>query len=163
MPFTNIVSFTLSEEELNEINSSLDTLERILTPKTISLNPELRRELPKMGDKSLGFVEKAIDLGEHHPEFLPQFVDLEEAKKDLDGVNTIRPVKRRIGFIFQRLEDTGIQAGSEAYSAGRGIYDQIKMLAKSVQSVEAQKARDELKARYLGKPVKSTEEETASA
>lgn len=163
MPLTNNVSFTLSEEELNEINSALDNLYRILEPKTISLTPELRQELPKMGDKSLAFVEKALELGEQNPEFVPQFVNLEEAKKDLNGFKTIRSVKRIIDVLNQKLEDTGIQAGNEAFSASRGIYDQIKMMAKAIHSVEAQKARDELKARFLGKPVKSTEQETVSA
>jgi hypothetical protein len=163
MPHTNIVSFTLSEEELNEINSALDILERILLPKTISLTPEIRQELLKMGDKTVAFVEKAIEMGDHNPEFVPQFVDLEETKKDFNGVKTIRSVNRRIGAISQRLDDTAMQAGSEAYSACRGIYGQIQMIAKATQSVEAQKARDELSVRFIVRSAKSKEQETASA
>lgn len=163
MAITNYVSFTLSEEEAKEVNSALDTLERILNPKTVSLTPEIRRELPKMGDKTIAFVEKAIELGDQNPEFVPQFIDLDEAKKDLDGVKIIRTINRRVEVLSQRLEDSGMQAGTEAYSAGRSIYDQIKMLAKSTHSTEAQKARDELSVRFVGKQVKNKEQETVSA
>ncbi|NLE25906.1 MAG: hypothetical protein GX625_11310 [Clostridiaceae bacterium] len=163
MPHTNNVSFTLSEEELNDINSALDTLERILLPKTISLTPEIRHELLKMGDKTIAFVEKSLEYGEQNHQFVPQFVDLEEAWKDLNGVKTIRTVDRRIDVLSQRLDDTRMQAGSEAYSASRSIYGQIQLIAKATHSVEAQKARDELKARFMGRSAKPNEQETVSA
>lgn len=63
MAITNKVRFTLSDLELSEINTALDTLYRILAPKTISLTPKQRRSLAKIGDKSLAFAEKAIELG----------------------------------------------------------------------------------------------------
>ncbi len=149
MPHTNIVSFTLSEEELNAINSALDTLEKILLPKTISLAPEMRHELQKMGDKTISFVEKAFEYGDRNHDFVPKFIEMEEAWKDLNGVKTIRTVDRRINVLSQRLEDTRMQAGSEAFSAARSIYGQIQLIADATHSVEAQNARDELKARFV--------------
>ena len=63
MTITNKVRFTLSDQELLEINTALDTLYRILAPKTISLTPKQRRGLAKIGDKTFAFAEKALELG----------------------------------------------------------------------------------------------------
>jgi len=163
MTITNIVSFTLSDEELAEVNAAMDTMSRIMGPKTISLTPELRHELPKMGDKTLAFVEKAIEVANQNPGFVPSFMDMAETNRDLDAFRTLRVIGRKLAVMTQQIEDTGIQAGSEAYTAALGIYGHIKSVVKAVGSVESQKAKDELSARFPGNRAKSVEPEPVSA
>lgn len=162
MPITNDVNSTISEEDLKEISAVLDKLYGMLEPKTISLTPKLRQKLPKIGDKNLAFVEKTIDLAVKNPDFVPSFVNLEESKKDFNRAKTIRVIKRKIGIINQKLEDTGIKSGNEAFSASLVIYNHITDMAKTIRSVEAQKARDELSVRFRRNSSKSKGQKAAS-
>jgi len=163
MGITNKVSFTISDEELARVNGALDTLSEVLEPKVLSLTPESRQELPKMGDKTLSFVEKAIELGNQNPDFVPPFADLPETNIDLNGFRTLRVINRRLEALSQKLGDTGIQSGSEAYTVALGIYNQIKAVAKAVGSAESQQAEEELRARFPGTRVKPKDPEPVSA
>ena len=57
----NLVSVSITPEELKQISGAIDTLKTTLLPKLKVLNPTERQELPKMGDKSLAFVKKALE------------------------------------------------------------------------------------------------------
>ncbi len=163
MSITNKVSFTLTDEELTEVNAALDTLYRILEPKTIDLTPELRKELPKMGDKTFAFVEKAIELGNQNPDFVPSFVDIKEANVDFQAFKILRVANRRIEALTQKLEDTQLQSGSEVFMVTLGIYNQIKAVAKALGTVESQKAKNELGIRFPGNSAKMKASEPLSA
>jgi hypothetical protein len=39
-------------------------------------------ELSKMGDKTLAFVQKALEYAEANPTLVPAYLDIAEAKKD---------------------------------------------------------------------------------
>jgi len=162
MAITNKVRFTLSDLELSEINTALDTLYRILAPKTISLTPKQRRSLAKIGDKSLAFAEKAIELGNQNPDFVPPYVNMEEANIDFQALKLLRMLERKINNLSQLLEDTETQSGNEANTVARGIYDQITDIAKEVGSVESQKAKEELRSRYPKTSTKAKVSESPS-
>lgn len=163
MSITNKVSFILNNEELSEINAALDTLHRVLVPKTIALTPAIRRELAKMGDKTFAFVEKGMELGNQNPDFVPLFVDLNEANTDFQAFKLLRMINRRIDALSQLLEDTQIQSGNEVFMVTLGIYNQIKAVVKAVGSVESQKAKDELSVRFPGNAAKMKNSEPQSA
>jgi hypothetical protein len=52
----NLVSLNISEADLAEFKASINTLSTKLLPHLITLSPEERQELPKMGDKTVSFV-----------------------------------------------------------------------------------------------------------
>ena len=54
----NLVSVSITPEELKQISGAIDTLKTTLLTKLKVLNPTERQELPKMGDKSLAFVRQ---------------------------------------------------------------------------------------------------------
>ena len=162
MAITNKVSFTISDEELTEVNGALDAISRIFEPRAISLTPESRRDLPKMGDKTIAFVEKTIELANQNPDFVPPFVDLSEMNVDLNGFKALRVINRRLEALSQMLDDTGIQSGSEAYSVALSIYNQVKAVAKATHSAESQQAEKELSARFPGNPAKPKDPEPVS-
>lgn len=155
MSITNKVSFVLTDQELSEINTALDTLYRILVPKTIALTPKLRKELAKMGDKTFAFAEKGMELGNQNQAFVPTYIDMSEANIDFQAFKLLRMINRKIDALSQLLEDTQIQSGNEVYSVVLKIYDQIKAIVESIGSVEAQKAKDELSARFPGNATKT--------
>jgi hypothetical protein len=61
MPIQNQVAVTFTEEQITQIRGALQTLDTVLKPQLIQLGPQSRQELPKMGDKSIGFVSKTLE------------------------------------------------------------------------------------------------------
>ena len=57
----NRISATLSQADQQAVLSAINTIRQKL-PFLIDLSPEERHTLPKMGDKSRGFVSQALDL-----------------------------------------------------------------------------------------------------
>ena len=47
----------------------------------MDLSPQDRRELPKIGDKTLTFVAKSLDYAMAHPELCPPYLDVPEFQK----------------------------------------------------------------------------------
>ena len=47
----------------------------------MDLSPQDRRELPKIGDKTLTFVAKSLDYAMAHPELCQPYLDVPEFQK----------------------------------------------------------------------------------
>jgi len=54
----NEISFKLTDEEITQLDQAVETITKVLGSKLTTLDPERRRELLHMGDKSVAFVEK---------------------------------------------------------------------------------------------------------
>lgn len=56
---------------------------------SIVVIPEERHELPKMGEKTVGFVQKTVEDCKENPELVPQFLDVTEPTSDVEAVELI--------------------------------------------------------------------------
>ena len=140
-------SFHLSDEESAQIEGAIQTLATVLEPKLLTLTPDERKELPKMGDKTVAFVEKAVEYGEEYPQYIPDFIDVPEAKADFDAVKDIRNYFNQILRLSTEMEDSMLIAGSEAYSSALSIYKVLKNAA-SMGQPGAEQAAEELAKRF---------------
>jgi DNA relaxase NicK len=52
---------SIPQDVLAQAQSYIDSANAVLAPYLLPLTPSERRDLPKMGDKTLSFVEKAQD------------------------------------------------------------------------------------------------------
>ena len=86
----NLLSLTLSDEQLRAVDDALTALETSLT-SLISLTPEQRRALNRMGPKSENFCRQTMTVLEQNPQVLPPSVDLQEAKAGLAALGKLRP------------------------------------------------------------------------
>ena len=146
----NKISFALTDEEKNRVNQALEALQSILKPKLISLAASDKRELPKMGDKTLAFVEKSLEYAGMYPGFIPDFIDVQEAKTDLERVKELRQLLMPLERITNEIDDTLTLAGSEAYSSSLSVYKVLKNAACMGQPGAAE-ASYELRSRFPGK------------
>ena len=69
------VSWSLTPAEQAEVDAAIATLQRVLGTKFKNLTPQERQERPKMGDKTVAFVEKVLEYADTHPQFLPPYVE----------------------------------------------------------------------------------------
>jgi len=117
----NRVSAELSEADQQAVLAAIETIRQKL-PFLIDLTPEQRRSLPKMGDKSRAFVSKALTIAQHNSNFLPRSFSVEEMERDVGLIESLQPIMVSLTRLFEQLEDTFTEVGSEAYSAALVVY-----------------------------------------
>lgn len=148
----NKVSIDLQAAAITAINNTLNTLKQQLV-FMVNLTADEKQALPKMGDKTLAFVEKAFDFGRQYPGLVPPFVSTEEMRKDLETAQKLRAISQTLTDLSTRAEDTLMLAGSEAYMASLAIYQNIKLSARNNVG-GAKSAYDDLSARFPGRSAK---------
>jgi hypothetical protein len=152
----NKVSFKLTDEEKKQVKDALGVLTSVLEPKLVSLSASDKKELPKMGDKTVAFVEKSLEYAEQYPDFVPNFIDVNESKIDLQSVRVLRQFFLPLERITNLVDSTITLAGSEAFSSSLSIYKILKNAAAMGQPGAAEATAD-LSNRFPGKKRTTTE------
>lgn len=137
----------IAAARLQKVQAALDVIKTELGPLLISLTPDERKSMPRMGDKTVAFVQKATDYATSNPTFVPGFVKLDELKQDAAGVAALLPILRQLEQLALDADSTAMVAGSEAYVNALTIYQNIKFLAENKQP-GAQAAFDDLRQRF---------------
>lgn len=149
MAQSNQFELAINPEDQAAIDAAIDTLLTRLAPHLKSLTVDERKELPKMGDKSVAFVEKAREYAGQNPHLVPSFLDLAMFDADLQGSSLLSRYTRALAPLMSALEDSRMLAGSEAYQAALMIYHNAKMGA-SAGIPNAKAVYDDLAARFPG-------------
>jgi hypothetical protein len=140
--------------KINEINLSF-------APYIVPLTPTERKEILKMGEKTLNFVEKAHDLAHSNPKLVPAFLDMDAFDIDFSDAHGLWTLITGVLRLYENLCDTEMIAGSEAYQAALVFYNSVKSAA--AQDVDGAKAvYEQLYSRFSnnGRKGGSTETET---
>ena len=126
----NLISLTLSEAELAEMDAAISTLETTLCRHMIDLSVAERRSLAKMGDKSEAFCRQTLNVLSQNPGVVPANLDLDEAKRDLLALDQLRSRTTRLRQLLGRAEDTETALGSDVMNAALNGYALLKVLGK---------------------------------
>jgi hypothetical protein len=132
----NKINFTITAETITQVNEGLATISSALKPYLLALSPEERQELPKMSDKTLPFVNKALDYLSRVPEFAPPYMDVEGLQNDMAVYNQLMPLLRQVRILSDNLDDTVMQAGGESYMAKSIADDLSKRFERSTTESE---------------------------
>ena len=126
----NLISLTLSEAELAEMDASIGALEATLSRHLMDLSVDERRSLPKMGDKSEAFCRQTLNVLSQNPQVVPAGLDLAEARRDLLALDQLRSRTTRLRQLLGRAEDTETALGSDVMRASLEGYALLKVLGK---------------------------------
>jgi hypothetical protein len=162
MPKENAVSIQIPAAELKKMLDAFKIIESVLKPYLIALTPEERKQLPKMSDKTVPFVEKTLDYAKSNPQFAPAYMSIPELKIDIEAVYTLTQVARPLDQLREGLSDTTMLAGSEAYIAALAYYNSVKQAAK-MNVPGARAIYDDLSKRFPGRPKLETVKEVTQA
>jgi hypothetical protein len=132
---------------LEELKRKVKEMGDLLNPYALALTPQERRTLPKMGEKTVSFVEKAHELATDNPDLCPHFFRLDEFTIDIKDATGLRSVKTGVVQVQEVLDDIELLAGSEAYQAALAFYNYVKMLAAR-DVPQAKAVYEELKKRF---------------
>lgn len=125
----NLIDLELSADSLAAIDAALATLETHLTP-LLGLDPDSRRGLTKMGDKSEAFCRQAVVAFSQNAEVLPRNFDLPAYQRDLATLDALRPRRQRLGRLQELLEDSEMAVGSDLMTASLEGYAVLKVAGK---------------------------------
>jgi hypothetical protein len=140
----NKISATLSEKDKEAILNAIETI-RNKMPFLISLSSDDIKSLMRMGTQSKDFVDKALEIAKQNEEILPRAFDVNEMSKDVVLYRDLGAIRIALMQLMEQLESTYVLVGSEAFAAGRLIYNQIKTTGNNEGLVSA---ADEMKKRF---------------
>lgn len=149
MPESNRISATLAAGAITAINGAIATI-RTNLPFLMSLTPEERKKLPKLGDGRVALLEDALPLMVANPDLVPSYTQIAEVTKDGDLRDALDPIFNSIATLCQDVEDTEMIVGSELYNAIRGFYLNCREAAK--RGVATAQAVVDVLAKYFARP-----------
>lgn len=112
----NQVTTAIPPAELAQVLDHLRQARALLAPYLHPLTPDERKNIVKMGDKSVGFMAKLLDYAANNPAFVPGFVSFEELKQDVGVATDLLPVEQLAAQLALDLNSTVMLAGSEGMS-----------------------------------------------
>jgi hypothetical protein len=153
----NLVSFAFTEADFTDLKQKISEIQAKIEGFAIELHLDNKRELKTLGDRSLPFTEQAFFFANQQKTLVPAFVSMEEFSKDLNLFKQSKELIKMLEVTLERLNDTYIAAGSDAFSTARKIYDSVKSAIKG-NIPGAAVAFDELKKRYIRMKGKTEEQ-----
>ena len=126
--YTNIDA-TVTDSQRTAVFTAIANIESSLT-FLINLTAQERQSLPKMGSSSQAFVSKALEIAANNPQFIPPYADIPAMQKDYDLALRLQGIEMQLASLHEKVSDTNLAAGSEAYITGLTIYNSLKAAAK---------------------------------
>ena len=105
-------------------------------PFLVTLSPEERRKLLKMGDKSLAFVKNSVSAAQSNRDILPASFDVEELVRDYELATTLTELLTSMRQLTEQVDDTLLAVGSEAMTSSLTVYDYVKTAAKKTPGLK---------------------------
>jgi hypothetical protein len=150
MSAQNLVSATLSDEDKAAVLAAIATIKTKL-PFLVGLDEAARRELPRLGDKTLGYDQDCAAGMAAMPELIPSFVNQAELAKDRALWGPLGEILGQLGPLAQALQDTFDVVGSEIFDADRAFHANVREATRRGVA-GAQAIYDKIKARFPGRP-----------
>lgn len=126
----NLLSLTLSDEDVAAVNAALSDLESRLSG-LLALDNATRRQITKMGDKSEAFVRQTLTVLEQNPDIVPPALGLPEAQADLAAMDRLRPVLSRLQRLTERVADSEMALGSDLMNTALEGYGLLKVSGRN--------------------------------
>ena len=125
MKYPNLISTTIQDKDLDEILDAFNFINDKLSELVVLSREELDA-LPKTGQDTIRFVQDNLKEAETHPELVPNDVEIDEIKKDVELINSINKILDPLNDLQRKLENSALVAGSEAYLPSLAIYNSMK-------------------------------------
>ncbi|RTL60744.1 MAG: hypothetical protein EKK37_00900 [Sphingobacteriales bacterium] len=151
----------VTDKELTSVKALLQELKDKLA-FTINLTPEERKQLYKVDERRVSFVENACREMETNSSILPGFFNVQSAKDDLKLYQQLKEIEVQLEQLLDSVYDTRVQAGHRAMQASRLFYNSVQQ-AKASGVVGADSLHQLLKQHYnVGRPAGSVNKKKIS-
>ena len=156
MSSKNQISIVIPQEVIDTVTQNLQECKTALAPYVQGLTDKERKEIFKMGDKTIATVQKTKRYVESNPEFIPAYMDKVEFLKDEAVATQLDPIANLAKQITSDVTDTMMLAGSEAIKQALFYYGVVRE-ADSKGALTAKPIYEDLKERFARKTKKKLE------
>lgn len=143
---TVIVNTGLTAEAVTQIEAKLAEVQQIM-PYLVGLSTNDRVKLNVLGQKSVQFVQRAVESSRQNPKLSPSFMDAQELERNFALYNQLLKVLEPVQQLERMISDTMMLAGNLAYTDALDYYNTVKRAAKS-NVPGAQAVSENLKSRF---------------
>lgn len=130
MPQQNLVSGTLSAADQQAVLDSIQAI-RDKLPFLTGLSREERAALPKMGNRSVSFVQTAHQFAGQNVDRLGADFGMSEFTQDFELEAQLRPVETALGQLHEAFSDTMLALRSDLMVRSTFVYALMKVLGKA--------------------------------
>ncbi len=143
---SNRLSVTLTPAAITAIKAAIATVDTQL-PFLIGLTNAERKAIPKIDVNNKVFVEDALTAINNNGGILPNYINAVEIGKDLELFEQLDELVQLVGQLYDKLKDTQMLAGSEAYVSSLVAY---KLFASAADAglPGAESIHNQLKQRF---------------
>ena len=134
-PFASV---TLSDADLAAILNKVGELKALL-PSMPDLTPLERRRMSKLGTKTRGFADLAIETAKADPGVLPQSISLDTFVAQDDLLQDLSLVQTHVTDVKSKLDDALFLIGNYIFGVSRVVYAVMKTDAAKAK-LQEQKA-----------------------
>jgi hypothetical protein len=150
----NRLSVTATAAQLTAVKNALQTINTNL-PFLVGLTSEERASLPTIDVNNKTFTEDAINAGINNASLLPGYVSVANMQSDMTLFSQLDEIIQLTQQLLEKLEDTQMLAGSEAYTSALTLYKLFGSAADAgVPGTDAN--YNQLRTRFAGQGGKGT-------
>lgn len=142
----NRVSATATAAQVTAVKAAFQTILTNL-PFLVGLTADERKSLNSIDVNNKAFTEDAINAGINNPTLIPSYLSLANMQNDLTLFSQLDEISGIATQLCERIEDTKMLAGSEAYTVALALYKSFGAAADAgVQGTDS--IVDQLKKRF---------------
>jgi hypothetical protein len=142
---------------LTQAQTKIDEMRSLLAPYLPALTSAERRGLPKMGKKTIDFVEKAYDFARQNLNFVSPCLDVAVFGADFLDARKLWTLCNTIQRLEQGVDDSEMVARSEAYQAPLVFYKPLEMATAQDDELGAKEVYGEIRTHFSCGKSKSSE------
>ncbi|WP_158885739.1 hypothetical protein [Rhodanobacter sp. L36] len=124
----NRISAVLSEQDVATVQGALATMRELL-PFLVTLSAQDRREMPRLGLKSVGFDEKCVTYMASRAQFVPGFINTADLQKDRQLRSQLMRFATELQTLAMSVDDTLQSVSSELWMADLAYYQSVREAA----------------------------------
>lgn len=156
----NRINARLTPEDLAAIKQAIQEINARM-PFLLGLTLEERRKLAKISRSNKLFVSDSIEVVQENPVMLPHYLTPEALENDFVLYQQLAEILLPLEQLFEKVRDTQIMAGSEAYQTSLVIYKLIRVAADAgMPGMDTAYAK--LRVRFDGQGPQGTTDEGAT-
>lgn len=126
----NLVAGSLSEANKQAVLDAIATIRQKL-PFLVTLDDAERRSLPKMGDKSTAFVQKAYEFAQQNTDKFGSDFGMDDYTEDRDLEAQMRESEIALTQLNEEVSDTMLALRSDLMVRSNLVYAFMKVLGKA--------------------------------
>lgn len=126
----NLVAGTLNDADKTEVLAAIQTIKTKL-PFLITLTPDERRSLPRMGDASTAYVQQAYEFASANMDKLGADFGMADYTSDFKLEQQMRPIETALTDLAEGVSDTMLGLRSDLMVRSNLAYAMSKLLGKS--------------------------------